>query len=69
VRPNYRLGAPRPRVRREVANSDAVEYGGSGAGNLGGVRTAPEPAHGRDDSLLVTLPPLSCLILAHEAGE
>jgi 1,4-alpha-glucan branching enzyme len=69
VRPNYRVGAPRPGLWREVANSDAVEYGGSGAGNLGGVRTSPEPAHGRDDSLLLTLPPLSCLILAHEAGE
>jgi 1,4-alpha-glucan branching enzyme len=69
VRPNYRIGAPRPGLWREVANSDAAEYGGSGAGNLGGVRTTPEPAHGRDDSLLVTLPPLSCLILAHEAAE
>ena len=69
VRPNYRVGAPRPGLWREVANSDAAEYGGSGAGNLGGVHTTAEPAHGRDDSLLLTLPPLSCLILAHEAGE
>jgi len=69
VRPNYRLGAPRPGFWREIANSDAGDYGGSGAGNLGGVRTTSEPAHGRDDSLLLTLPPLSCLILAHEANE
>jgi len=68
VRANYRMGAPRPGFWREVANSDANEYGGSGAGNMGGVRTAPEPAHGRDDSLLLTLPPLSCLILAHGAN-
>jgi 1,4-alpha-glucan branching enzyme len=69
VRPSYRIGAPRPGFWREVANSDALEYGGSGAGNLGGVQSTAEPAHGRDHSLLVTLPPLSCLILAHEAGE
>ncbi len=69
VRPNYRMGAPRPGFWREIANSDALDYGGSGAGNLGGVRSSAEPAHGHDDSLLLTLPPLSCLILAHEAGE
>jgi len=69
VRPNYRMGAPRPGFWREIANSDALDYGGSGAGNLGGVESSAEPAHGHDDSLLLTLPPLSCLILAHEAGE
>jgi len=68
VRPNYRIGAPRAGFWREVANSDALDYGGSGAGNMGGVQSAAEPAHGRDDSLLLTLPPLSCLILAHGDG-
>ena len=68
VRANYRVGAPRTGFWREVANSDALDYGGSGAGNMGGVRSAAEPAHGRDDSLVLTLPPLSCLILAHEDG-
>jgi 1,4-alpha-glucan branching enzyme len=67
-RPNYRLGAPRAGFWREVANSDALDYGGSGAGNMGGVESTAEPAHGRDDSLVLTLPPLSCLILAHEDG-
>jgi 1,4-alpha-glucan branching enzyme len=67
-RPNYRLGAPRAGFWREVANSDALDYGGSGAGNMGGVESTAEPAHGRDDSLVLTLPPLSCVILAHEDG-
>jgi hypothetical protein len=35
---------------------------------MGGVQSAAEPAHGREDSLLLTLPPLSCLILAHGDG-
>jgi 1,4-alpha-glucan branching enzyme len=68
VRPNYRVGAPRPGFWREIANSDAADSGGSGAGNMGGVESSAEAAHGRDDSLVLTLPPLSCLILAHEAG-
>jgi 1,4-alpha-glucan branching enzyme len=68
ARPNYRLGAPRAGFWREVANSDALDYGGSGAGNMGGVESTAEPAHGRDDSLVLTLPPLSCVILAHEDG-
>ena len=34
-------------VWRELLNSDADVYGGSGVGNLGGVEAVPEPAHGR----------------------
>ncbi|HYX83746.1 MAG TPA: 1,4-alpha-glucan branching protein GlgB [Gaiellales bacterium] len=67
-RPHYRVGAPRAGFWREIANSDALDYGGSGAGNMGGAETAAEPVHGREDSLLLTLPPLSCLLLAHGDG-
>jgi len=68
MRPNYRIGAPRPGVWRELANSDADVYGGSGAGNMGRIEAVAEPAHGRSDSMVLTLPPLSCLLLAPEAG-
>jgi 1,4-alpha-glucan branching enzyme len=68
LRPNYRIGAPRPGVWRELANSDADVYGGSGAGNMGRIEAVAEPAHGRPDSMVLTLPPLSCLLLAPEAG-
>ena len=68
MRPNYRIGAPRPGVWRELANSDAGVYGGSGAGNMGRIEAVAEPAHGRPDSMVLTLPPLSCLLLAPEAG-
>jgi 1,4-alpha-glucan branching enzyme len=44
---------------REVLNTDAVIYGGSGQGNLGGVDSAPVPSHGRPHSLVITLPPLA----------
>jgi len=61
-RHNYRLGARRGRWR-EVLNSDAREYGGSGQGNLGGAETVPIPSHGQPHSLTLTLPPLSALFL------
>ena len=61
-RQNYRVGAPAPGFWRELLNSDAREYGGSGWGNLGGVETVPVPWHGRPYSLVLTLPPLAILI-------
>jgi 1,4-alpha-glucan branching enzyme len=63
LRQNYRLGVPAAGCWREILNTDAGEYGGSGQGNLGEVETAPIPAHGRNDSLNLTLPPLGLLIL------
>ncbi len=55
----YRVGAPQPGFWKELLNSDAKEYGGSGQGNLGGVEAAPIPSHGRPYSLTLTLPPLA----------
>ena len=40
-RHNYRIGVPRGGYWEEILNSDAPLYGGSGQGNIGGVRTAP----------------------------
>jgi 1,4-alpha-glucan branching enzyme len=65
-RTNYAMGVPVPGFWREVLNSDSTWYGGSGMGNLGGVRTTPTPAHGRFQSLTLTLPPLSTCCLEHE---
>jgi 1,4-alpha-glucan branching enzyme len=56
---NYRVGVPRPGFWKELLNSDAKEYGGSGQGNLGGVEAAPIPYHGRPYSLTFVLPPLA----------
>jgi 1,4-alpha-glucan branching enzyme len=36
-----------------------VEYGGSGIGNNGSVRTVPMQRHGEAQSLELTLPPLA----------
>ncbi len=65
-RRNYRLGVPRGGIWRELLNSDAEHYGGSGVGNLGAVEAAPVPAHGQYHSLTLTLPPLAVLYLTPE---
>ncbi|MBX3619108.1 MAG: 1,4-alpha-glucan branching protein GlgB [Rhizobacter sp.] len=65
-REHYRIGVPLEGHWREILNSDARDYGGSGWGNLGGVDAEASPWHGRPCSLSLTLPPLSTLILRHE---
>ena len=62
-RSNYLLGVPSAGFWRELINSDALEFGGSGCGNLGGVEAAPVPAQGRSHSVCLTLAPLSTLFL------
>jgi 1,4-alpha-glucan branching enzyme len=68
-RPNYRIGALRGGSWREVLNSDATHYGGSGWGNLGGVEAVPIGLHGRPYSLTLTLPPLATVFFLHERGQ
>ena len=63
---NYRVGVPGGGFWRELLNSDAACYGGSGQGNLGGATAAPIPAAGRHQSLNLTLPPLA--VVAFKAG-
>ena len=60
-RHGYRIGLPGAGRWREIFNSDAAEYGGSGLGNLGEVMAVPTPAHGLDASAEIVLPPLSTL--------
>jgi 1,4-alpha-glucan branching enzyme len=60
-RHGYRVGAPSAGFWKEVLNSDALEYGGSGMGNLGGKETEEVLCHGRPWSLDLTLPPLSAV--------
>jgi 1,4-alpha-glucan branching enzyme len=61
---NYRIGLPLAGRWREVLNTDAADYGGSGTGNLGAVTALPRPWHGRPASASIVLPPLAVLWLA-----
>jgi len=62
-RKHYQIGVPAPGYWREILNSDAEAYGGSGLGNLGGVESQARPSHGRDHSITLTVPPFAALIL------
>jgi 1,4-alpha-glucan branching enzyme len=62
----YRVGLPRAGRWREVLNTDAAIYGGSGVGNFGGIEAVPEPWHGKPASATLTVPPLGVLWLTPE---
>jgi 1,4-alpha-glucan branching enzyme len=68
-RHNYRVGVPSGSPWREVLNSDAPLYGGSGQGNAGGVAATPLPIHGRPYSLNLTLPPLGIVVFKLEVQD
>ena len=66
VRYAYRVGLPSAGAWREVLNSDAPVYGGSGVGNMGRVVSENVAWHGREQSALLTLPPLAVVVLEPE---
>jgi 1,4-alpha-glucan branching enzyme len=66
-RTGYRIGVPKDGYWKELLNSDAKEYWGSGQGNSGGVQTDPMLAHGRAQSLNLLLPPLAISFFKHES--
>jgi 1,4-alpha-glucan branching enzyme len=66
---NYQIGVPQTGFWKEILNSDAVEYGGSGQGNMGGVVAAPIPVHGRPYSMTFTLPPLATVFFRHAEAK
>ena len=67
-RHNYRIGVPKAGRWEEVLNGDATIYGGSGMGNIGGAATTPVRAHGHDQSLNLTLPPLAVVAFRSPPG-
>ena len=61
LRQKYRIGIPEG-TYAEIFNSDAAEFGGSGAGNKP-IKSVRKPMHGFESSLRMTIPPLSVVIL------
>jgi 1,4-alpha-glucan branching enzyme len=62
---NYRVGVP-DGTWREVLNSDAAGFGGSDIGNPGLLATEAVQIHGRQDSVVLNLPPLATIFLRLE---
>ena len=67
-RHDYRLGVPEGGRYREIVNTDAEWYGGSGVGNQGGVDAVQAPWHNRPYSIAATLPPLGCVLFEWVRG-
>jgi 1,4-alpha-glucan branching enzyme len=63
-RDGYRIGVPRGGRWREILNSDATIYGGSGIGNRGGMDAEAVRWGEHEQSLVVTAPPLSVVVFA-----
>ena len=66
---NYRIGVPEGGWWKEVLNSDATLYGGSGQGNGGAIEASPLSMHGRPHSLTLTAPPLGVVVFQQERTE
>jgi 1,4-alpha-glucan branching enzyme len=62
-RSDYRIGAPAGGAYRELLSSDASRYGGTGQSTREQVDTEAIPWHGLPQSLRLSLPPLSALVL------
>jgi 1,4-alpha-glucan branching enzyme len=65
-RPSYRVGVPYGGTWREILNSDAPAYGGTGWGNMGGREASADPMHGRPWSLDLSLPPLAVVVFKNQ---
>jgi len=68
-KPDYRVGLPFAGRWREVLNTDAEIYGGSGVGNLGAGEAEQTVWQGRPASAVLQLPPSGVLWLAPEPFE
>lgn len=62
-RANFQVGVPEDGFWEEVLNTDADIYGGGNRGNLGGCTAQEIPADGQAQSVMLTLPPLSVVVL------
>ncbi|MDX1649039.1 MAG: 1,4-alpha-glucan branching protein GlgB, partial [Myxococcota bacterium] len=65
----YRIGAPSAGTWRTLLCTDDAAFGGSGSPRAERTPTEPTPWHGREQSLVLTLPPLSVQLLAPEPGD
>ncbi len=63
---NFKIGLSHNGVYKELLNSDAEYYGGSGIGNLGEVYAKELPYQGRPFSVEISLPPLAVVFLKLE---
>ena len=66
VRHGYRIGVPERGSYIEVFNSDDEAFGGSGVKNEGEIKTEDVKWHDRDQSIVLTIPPMATIYLRHK---
>jgi len=62
----YRIGVPAAGSYRILLDTDARPWGGSGAQARRSLRTTTVPCNGSPQSIVLTLPPLAVVYLAHQ---
>jgi 1,4-alpha-glucan branching enzyme len=62
-RQNYRIGLPFEAKWKEIFNTDATEFFGSGKSNIGLLLPEEEECNGREFSISLDIPPLAAIIL------
>ena len=69
AREDFRLGVPEWGVYAEKFNSDAAEFGGSGVLNEGRLRCEDVAWNGREQSIVLRVPPLAGIVLKKVAKQ
>ena len=63
AREDFRMGVPEWGVYEEIFNTDNERFGGSGVINTGKLKCQDEPWNGREQSIVVRVPPLAGMVL------
>lgn len=66
---DHRVGVPLSGFWEEILNTDANDYGGSGIGNAGGVNSEQVSWHGKNQSILIKLPPLASVVFRYKSNQ
>ena len=61
-RTGYCIGVPVPGAYTCIFNTDDEAFGGEGRGDKEPVKSTYNPCHGREQSIIITLPPMSAVI-------
>jgi 1,4-alpha-glucan branching enzyme len=64
-----RVGVPLDGIYREILNSDASQYGGSGMGNSGLLEAVAEPCDGFEHSICFDFSPLAGMVFRRESAK
>ena len=69
AREDFRMGVPEWCTYGEVFNSDEGRFGGSGVVNEGRLKCEDVPWNGREQSIVVRVPPLGGVIFKRVAAQ